>query len=521
MDKIHRVNEFKDQIRNNHKTLLHALPAPAGLDNAQLETHSLRETSPIIFACDDHLDVDFGDDNASKKNPDEDEAKDYNPENGIPDDIDSIQCDDEQEFLQLLGFGVETNGEDGLIEEELPEIIEYEEEVTTSPSPSESTIPTMKNNSEDLDPPKNIQLSILFENKPVSGRMQRVEAHMLAMDLFVCKLCQVNTGTYFNLQKHVKEFHWKERYTYIVCCQGNTLLTAPLKLYHHIQLHINKDAFKCKKCGKYLDNPSQLELHIKTHHRPPPSNPWSVVYKLKQPDELEKELEKHMLEKKLFTCKWCKEDLKTFFKLRDHVKERHQTCQTYFICCNLPLLTSSTANLFDHVALHVDKDYLTCKECNKEFKSMFFLTTHTNKIHRQKPELNQFICELCGKGFSYEYQLQAHIDVHNKKRVKCQYCEKGKQDNLKISIQSLLYQKLLFISELTEAGLKTHIEMYHEVKITHLCYICGRGFPSVGRLNSHISDHGGPHGGNRKKKPKINSTQNDQVFTDDYFKQNN
>lgn len=67
--------------------------------------------------------------------------------------------------------------------------------------------------------------------------------------------------------------------------------------------------------------------------------------------------------------------------------------------------------------------------------------------------------------------------------------------------------------------LQVHIKMEHVVEVNSLCHICGRGFPTNGRLNLHIMDHGGPHGGNKRKKPKIQTSVNAPVeFDDDYFK---
>lgn len=61
----------------------------------------------------------------------------------------------------------------------------------------------------------------------------------------------------------------------------------------------------------------------------------------------------------------------------------------------------------------------------------------------------------------------------------------------------------LFFAEYSQkAALRAHIKMVHEVEVNYLCEICGRGYPDVGRLKMHINDHGGPHGGNRKKKWK-------------------
>lgn len=60
---------------------------------------------------------------------------------------------------------------------------------------------------------------------------------------------------------------------------------------------------------------------------------------------------------------------------------------------------------------------------------------------------------------------------------------------------------------------------HHELEIKYLCELCGRGFVHLSRLKSHIMDHGGPHGGGRRKKPKVQSVVPVE-FGDNYFQTN-
>lgn len=78
---------------------------------------------------------------------------------------------------------------------------------------------------------------------------------------------------------------------------------------------------------------------------------------------------------------------------------------------------------------------------------------------------------------------------------------------------------MIFLSELSRNALEIHLKMEHEKELNCLCDICGKGFPTRGRLWSHIMDHGGPHGGRRKKKRRMAvPSSNADVFGDDYFK---
>lgn len=68
--------------------------------------------------------------------------------------------------------------------------------------------------------------------------------------------------------------------------------------------------------------------------------------------------------------------------------------------------------------------------------------------------------------------------------------------------------------------LKCHIKARHEGEVNCICELCGKGFQNIGQLTSHIKDHGGPHGGKRKKKPKQKCSAPPEEFDDNYFKQN-
>lgn len=76
-----------------------------------------------------------------------------------------------------------------------------------------------------------------------------------------------------------------------------------------------------------------------------------------------------------------------------------------------------------------------------------------------------------------------------------------------------------FFAELATAfTYRNHVQKQHENVVNVMCEICGKGYPSNSQLRTHINDHGGPHGGRRKKKPKVPKV--DFPYDEEYFEKN-
>ena len=75
------------------------------------------------------------------------------------------------------------------------------------------------------------------------------------------------------------------------------------------------------------------------------------------------------------------------------------------------------------LGVHTGEDTFKCKECtNIGFKSYEHLRLHNLKVHKGV----KFICDICGKEFSFKDQVKRHVEgVHNKeKNFKCHLCTK-------------------------------------------------------------------------------------------------
>lgn len=111
--------------------------------------------------------------------------------------------------------------------------------------------------------------SVLVQHAKTRTREElKLEEVMLEMKLFVCRICDLDTGTFYELREHVRREH--DPKVYDICCELRTT-TPPWNLYDHIRFHMDKDAFKCKECGKRFQSSTCLRNHRQRCHPDEPA----------------------------------------------------------------------------------------------------------------------------------------------------------------------------------------------------------------------------------------------------------
>lgn len=81
-------------------------------------------------------------------------------------------------------------------------------------------------------------------------------------------------------------------------------------------------------------------------------------------------------------------------------------------CLICPSILGDILQLKDHIEAHTE---FKCKACNRQFARYSNLKRHFNSVH-SKPK--PFQCDICGLGFNFSVNLQAHAALHYSGKIK-------------------------------------------------------------------------------------------------------
>lgn len=201
----------------------------------------------------------------------------------------------------------------------------------------------------------------------------------------------------------------------------------------------------CTLCEKKLSSERKLKEHIRKQH------PTSVEAEL---------IRKERYEKEKVQCPYCAKFLSRKEKLNRHIRTVHTDINYKCEICNEEFLSKTRYNR--HVITHEEKQKYEC-ECGYVTCNKYRLTEHVRRTHLKDYKV---LCPICGYGCFRNAELEEHfISAHSADRFKCVFCEKSFARN---------------------CNLKLHIRRYHDKSENTECPLCGKSFPSRGRLNEHL-----------------------------------
>ena len=282
--------------------------------------------------------------------------------------------------------------------------------------------------------------------------------------IFRCIDCEEEFETRPLLQHHFWIFH-EENLKKHTCKFCDKKFEKLFGMYGH-QQRLHKDnpdkaVLKCDFCEIYFETTQRKRKHIGQNHMD------QIIYKTPKDDD------KIQNEKHLSKCYKCDKVFKTRSTLHEHKKENHS---------------------------------LTCSKCGKIFLNLeqihlkIFLKQHEKiceYININPMEVDELICKLCQRNFTFYYPLMKHYEDAHKKIHNCEKCEKkySRLNDLLHHVQTVhegvkKYQcDTCGKTYADEKLLEYHKKKLHLLQFDHKCETCGKGFVTKSEMRMHIRKH--------------------------------
>lgn len=310
----------------------------------------------------------------------------------------------------------------------------------------------------------------IMKNK--QGHDAKVDTAIHSFFKMECILCNIQFPRFTDVQTHFRKEH-KCR-GYVVCCKKK--LNRPMKLYEHMNVHINPTKHQCPVCQKYYKTQDSMLMHKKLQHTPVEERKY-FCEKCPKRFALAHALTAHMIthmapEEKKHICETCGQAFALATILVQHIKRVHENAHVRV--CEICAKVFRCKNIFEkHVLEHKNqlKPTIPCTVCGKMFSYLVAMQRHRRR-HNTSGSLE---CPICQRVAANQQALQEHIK-HNhrdRKNFGCDLCER------------------VFRSRIS---LKEHVASSHTGQILYECRYCSKKFNSNAnyfnhKKNAHPSEH--------------------------------
>ena len=275
----------------------------------------------------------------------------------------------------------------------------------------------------------------------------------------------------FNLHKN-KLFNHPEITSLAICNVCNTEFYCKQDLEKHEKLVHSEIKSVCQVCSKVTSNKTALREHMNVH-----SNETHVCKICSLTYRSFTCLRRHhykIHQDKLFACKLCTFTSQTDETLQKHILQDHSGVQYFCVHCPLSYKKVYLRNLHEKRS-HGQKTE-KCKECDKTFSDIGYMNAHIKSVHQKEKDK---ICPHCGEAFFYVESFKIHVLRHtNNRQFPCEVC--GKYFLSQRDVQSHMGSHTLPYKcdkcekcYASKHALKDHTKMRHEGIRQECRFSCG------------------------------------------------
>eukprot|EP00092_Neocalanus_flemingeri_P001428 GFUD01001524.1.p1 GENE.GFUD01001524.1~~GFUD01001524.1.p1 ORF type:complete len:496 (+),score=120.83 GFUD01001524.1:54-1541(+) len=272
-------------------------------------------------------------------------------------------------------------------------------------------------------------------------------------NFFKCHICTKDFECVEELELHVEKFHLRSPVTFF-CSICDQKFEEKRQLRMHIRkVHCNEE-IHCLECEQIFETEELLTAHISEIHFDKELNVTcphcqDLVQEHRLEDHMKENHQKKSSRKKVFVgsnlkCNDCDKTFGNSQTLERHTKRFHTSNKGPKVMCEI--CNTEVNDKKTHMKSHEEKKF-QCEQCPKRYRTKFDLKTHMKSVHLGVKEscphcgkltanlskhiygnhMHEFPCEICGKVFARQTQLNYHLRAHERGTI----IEKAPPDVLK------------------------------------------------------------------------------------------